>query len=82
MVGVRSQGLCAWLFLIMLDLGSLRVGSASAESNYLVESGDTLNIIVYRLGDLSRRTIVDADGNLSFPPFGQIKVAGLSLQEI
>lgn len=56
---------------------------SAADSDYTVGGYDVLNIIVYEEKDLSRETIrVSAEGYLSFPLIGRIKVDGLTTSEI
>lgn len=51
--------------------------------NYTVGGYDVLDIIVYEETDLTRTDIpVSADGYISFPLIGRVKVAGLTTSEI
>lgn len=55
----------------------------SAGGDYSVGGYDVLNITVYEEADLSREAVrVSADGYISFPLIGRIKVDGLATSEI
>jgi polysaccharide export outer membrane protein len=54
-----------------------------ASGDYSVGGYDVLNITVYEEGDLSRNAVrVSADGYISFPLIGRVKVDGLTTSEI
>lgn len=55
-------------------------GTALAE--YRLGSGDILEVAVFGRADLSRRTSVDADGNISVPLVGEVNVNGMALIEL
>jgi polysaccharide export outer membrane protein len=56
---------------------TLSTQRASAE--YRLDSGDILEISVFRRADLERRMTIDPDGNLLVPLIGEVRAAGLSL---
>jgi len=50
--------------------------------DYLVGPDDVLKITVYREEDMDRTVRVSADGYISFPMIGNVKVGGLSVAEL
>jgi len=53
------------------------------DHNYTVGGYDVISILVYEEPDLTRRDVnISADGYISFPLIGQLKVAGLATSEI
>ncbi|WP_160310555.1 polysaccharide biosynthesis/export family protein [Microvirga vignae] len=64
--------LCAAMFVACL-------APHSAKAEYLLGSGDTLDISIFGRPDLNRRTTVDPDGNISLPLVGEVLASGLSL---
>jgi len=55
----------------------------SKDQDYRVGGYDVLNIVVYEEADLSREAVrVSADGNISFPLIGRVKVEGLTTSGI
>lgn len=64
-----------------------RRGSSVSEEiqekeEYLIKSGDTLNILVRRVIDLSREVIVRPDGMISFPLIGDMQAASITLAQL
>lgn len=59
---------------------SLLAGTARAD--YLVASGDVLDITVFRVPELSREVRVDVDGKIALPPLGRVDVAGQTVDSI
>ncbi len=58
-------------------------GAANGKGDYSVGGNDVLAIHVYEQPDLTRDAVpVSADGNISFPFIGQVRVEGMSTQEI
>ena len=55
---------------------------AYAQGEYLLNPGDQIFIEVWNEPDMQRNVIILPDGNVSFPLAGQIKAAGLNLQEL
>lgn len=57
--------------------------ATSPESeNYTIETGDLLGITVYPAEELSRETVVQADGKLSFPLIGVLQAKGRTTQQL
>ena len=59
----------------------LAVG-VSAQTDYTIGVQDVITITVYDQADLSGKFTVDADGSMTFPLVGRIKVAGLTLRHL
>lgn len=51
-------------------------------SEYLLDSGDVLEISVFGVQEFKRRSTVDVDGNISMPLIGEVKASSLTLAEI
>lgn len=67
-------------FLAMI---AILVATASyAQSNYRIQSGDTLTIEVLEDPELNRSVIVLSDGRISFPLAGTLRVAGRTIAEV
>ena len=64
---LRSGWLAAVCLLFCID---------PARSEYRIDAGDVIEIIVARTPDLQRRVTVKADGSISFPLLGTLFVAG------
>lgn len=52
------------------------------KSEYKLQSTDVLRITVHEQDDLATKTRVTADGSISFPLIGKIKVSGLTVREV
>lgn len=68
--------------LILALWATLWAGLAWAQSNYVVRSGDTLNIEVLEDSSLNRSVIVLPDGRFSFPFAGTVQAAGRTLNQV
>ncbi len=51
-------------------------------SSFQLQPGSRLKIVVYREADLSGEYEIDPAGNLSFPLIGDIKTAGLKIEQL
>lgn len=60
---------------------SCAAAAVPARAAFLLGAGDTLDITVFRVPELSRRAVIDPDGNVAFPHLGAIRAAGLGLAE-
>ena len=67
-----------WAFLLFTALGVW----AAEEQNYLIGSGDQLDISVWGQPDLQRRAEVSQDGAITFPPVGQLQAGGRTAFEL
>jgi len=53
----------------------------SSSSNFSIQPGDVLEILVWKEKDLQKEVMVRADGKLTFPLAGDIDAAGLTFDE-
>jgi polysaccharide biosynthesis/export protein len=60
---------------------SAQTASRASSSVPVLGPGDELEVTVYGAPDLSRHTRVSADGNISMPLIGYVRVAGLTSSE-
>jgi polysaccharide export outer membrane protein len=56
--------------------------AAARAQEYLIGAGDVLVISVWMHPELERRVTVDANGNVIFPPLGEIKASGLTPKQL
>lgn len=53
----------------------------AGEGDYILSSGDTLDLMVYREPDLGMRSKIARDGRVQLPLLGEVKVAGMSVRD-
>ncbi|MBI3087271.1 MAG: polysaccharide biosynthesis/export family protein [Candidatus Omnitrophica bacterium] len=53
-----------------------------ATSEYILSTGDVLEVFIWQQPDLSRNVIVRPDGRISYPLVGDVEAAGKSLTEL
>lgn len=53
----------------------------AGEGDYILASGDTLDLMVYREPDLGMRSKIARDGRVQLPLLGEVKVAGISVRD-
>jgi polysaccharide biosynthesis/export protein len=79
------------LSLMLLTLGLQLAAAADADraaepphvdASYLVQSGDSLQIAVWKEQELTLEVLVRPDGGLSFPLAGEVDAAGHTVDEI
>lgn len=70
------------LRLAGLWLAALLVAAPASAQQHTVAPGETLDIAVFRVPELTRQAVVDVDGQIAFPPLGQIAVAGQTVDQI
>lgn len=58
------------------------LAAPSSTTPFAINYGDVLEISVWGNEEMSRRVMVRADGNISYPFVGDIKVAGLTVPQI
>lgn len=71
------------LFIILLLLGFLTIfGVAYAQSRYVLQPGDTVEISVLQDPTLNRKIVIGPDGTISFPLAGHMRAAGLTAEAL
>ena len=58
------------------------VGSAAAQTNYVLGPQDVVIVTVFDEPELSRKYTIEQDGTFTFPLIGRIKARGLTLREL
>lgn len=53
-----------------------------ARADYLLDTGDVLEISVFGVTDFNRRTNVNVDGDVAVPFLGEVRAAGLTIGEL
>ncbi len=76
-----SSGALRGRILRTLLAGLVLVAPTQLKADYRIGAGDKLEISVVGIPELQRRTVVEADGTISFPLLGTLPVSGLSLPE-
>ena len=75
----------AWDLLILAGLIALvllaRSGASAPPDGYRIGPGDVLKITIWGHEDLSRPTVVPADGRVPFPLIGDVQAGGLTPTE-
>jgi len=69
------------VWLVLLSIGVF-LGAAWGQEDYRLGPEDEIEIRVWDHDDLTRKTRVGLDGNISFPFVGEIKAQGLSLADL
>lgn len=69
-------------FAFLIGFHVLQTNQAFAQEATRIEAGDTLNIQVYQVPELSRRALVDVSGAIEFPTIGSVKVRGYTVEEV
>jgi len=77
---VGSLRLRALTAVAVLLLALLPIRTMAAE--YLLGSGDVLEISVFGVQEFKRRSTIDVDGNISMPLIGEVKASSLTLAEM
>jgi polysaccharide export outer membrane protein len=68
--------------LALVVLLATALTSAAAAAEYVLGTDDVLSISVYLHPELERTATIDAAGNITFPPVGQIKAVGLTPRQL
>jgi polysaccharide export outer membrane protein len=76
-----------WLLLLALQLGALARADGNTQppavdAAYIVQPGDTLQVMVWKEQDLQGEFLVRPDGGLTFPLAGDIQAAGHTVEDI
>ena len=79
---MKALGICAVLKVAML--GGLLAGHSPgiARADYLLDTGDVLEIAVFGVADFNRRTNVNVDGDVAVPFLGEVRASGLSISAL
>jgi len=71
------------LILITTIICILLAQNSIAQDEYTIKPGDIITVTVWERQTLSSTVTVDANGNITLPvPIGEVKVAGLTTQQI
>ena len=60
----------------------LFAGPTAARADYLLGSGDVLEVSVFGVADFNRKAVVNVDGNVSLPFLGEVPASGRSITEL
>jgi polysaccharide export outer membrane protein len=66
----------------LLGAAALSMQTWAAETPYVVQAGDILQVSVWKETDLQAEVLVRPDGGISFPLAGEISAAGHSIEDI
>lgn len=61
---------------------STAAAKSSAQSNYTIDTGDVLGVIVYPAEELSREAVVQIDGSITMPLIGQVEAKGQTVKRL
>ena len=67
------------ILAVALVLASL---PEAARADYRLDVGDEVELIVFRIPELSRSAVVDVDGRIAIPPLGTVVAAGSTVDEL
>jgi len=65
---------------VMTSSSSAGSATASASGDYVLQSGDTIEMTVYHEPDLSIRSKIGKDGMVQFPLLGEVKLGGFTVR--
>lgn len=93
LVGLFLSIAVSCVFSQGVEVGRARVGVANApgaggvtgarlQTDYRIGAGDTIEILVWREPELSRKVKIRADGKFSYPLIGTVNAAGLTVDEL
>jgi polysaccharide export outer membrane protein len=69
------------IFAVLLLL-VFSVGSVFAADQYVIKSGDTLDVVVAGDPGMSKKTVVRPDGKIAIALIGDVKASGLTPQQL
>ncbi|HBC57290.1 MAG TPA: capsular biosynthesis protein [Gammaproteobacteria bacterium] len=81
----RSTARFIYLFLTLFVFSNVVSGQLDASSNlsdYKLGAGDLIEILVYGEEDLTLETRVSAEGVISYPFLGELRLSGLSVKSV
>ncbi|MEG3754081.1 polysaccharide biosynthesis/export family protein [Psychromonas arctica] len=70
-----------YFFALCLFFSSFNLFAVEA-TNYRLDAGDEIKILVYDEPDLTIETIINEDGNINFPFIGAVSVTGKTVPEV
>ncbi|WP_409439075.1 polysaccharide biosynthesis/export family protein [Psychromonas sp. GE-S-Ul-11] len=70
-----------YFFVLLMFFSSFNL-SAAELTNYRLDAGDEIKILVYDEPDLTIETVINDDGNINFPFIGLVSVTGKTLPEV
>ena len=70
------------LFFVLSWLASATIALAQPSDDYELGPGDSVKVSVYQNPDLSAEGRISESGRIAFPLLGQIKVGGLTAQQV
>jgi polysaccharide export outer membrane protein len=73
----RAAFVAGWVVTFILLPGNAAIGS-----EYKLSSGDVIELSVIGFADIKQRSTVGVDGEISLPLIGQVRAAGLSVEEL
>src|SRR6056297_3789844 len=76
----QRHGMIRFLTALLLMTGL--AGAATAQSNYRIQPGDTLQVEVLEDSNLNRNVLVLPDGSISFPLAGSVKAGGRTVDSV
>ncbi len=75
---------CAWALTTIAGLGPAwaQTPAPAAGQEYLLGAEDVVAISVWMHPELERTIAIDSDGNITFPPIGEVRAAGLTTTQL
>ncbi|MDN2664219.1 polysaccharide export protein [Psychromonas sp. 14N.309.X.WAT.B.A12] len=70
-----------YFFVLLMFFSSFNLFAAEL-TNYRLDAGDEIKILVYDEPDLTIETVINDDGNINFPFIGLVSVTGKTLPEV
>ena len=77
-----KPGFAAIGFTLILALGFSAFATRATAQEYVLGPDDVVTISVYLHPELERTVSVSAQGNVTFPPLGEIKAVGLTAKQL
>jgi polysaccharide export outer membrane protein len=79
---MNTRAIAAWILTAVVAVGLLAPSAAAQENGYVIGPGDVLSISVWKHPELDRSVVVRSNGNITFPPVGELTAAGQSPSEL
>ncbi len=77
-----KQTILFFLMLLLIGNQAFSGQETSTINSYQLQSGNRLQILVYREEDLSGTYEIDPSGKLTFPLIGEIQASGLQIEKL